>query len=65
MSETPHYVPMEHRLAYTLPQAASMTGLPINVIRQNVDTGSLPSFTLGSTVRHIRRTDLETWLASL
>lgn len=59
------FVPVEHRLALTVPEAAALCGIPEKVVRAAVVHGDLRHFEKGSTTARIRRTDLEDWVALL
>ena len=59
-------VPLERRLALSVPNAARVAGLPQEAVRRAVDDGSLRHFTLpGSSKRYVRRAELDDWVATL
>ena len=64
MADKP-FVPVEHRLALTVPEAAALCGIPEKVVRAAVVHGDLSHFEKGSTTARIRRSDLEDWVALL
>lgn len=65
MSKQSIDVPVWHRLAWTVPQAAAMCGIPEPVIRAAAAHGELTVFYAGSGTVRIRRRDLEAWLLTL
>lgn len=51
------FVPVEHRLALTVPEAAALCGIPEKVVRAAVVHGDLRHFEKGSTTARIRRSE--------
>lgn len=65
MTEKVPAMPLERRLALSVPNAARVAGLPEEAVRRAVADGSLRCFTVGSSKRYVRRAELEDWVASL
>ncbi len=62
--EKPH-VPIEHRPLLGVPEAAALTGLTEANIRLAIRRGDLIACYAYTTIKRIRRRDLDDWLASL
>lgn len=58
-------VRLEDRLTLTVADAAKVAGLPEKVIRREVRSGELASFTRDSATRRIKRAELDDWIRIL
>jgi len=59
------FVPIEHRIALTLPEASALSGLKVSALRAAIWSGELPFIRSGERKRYlIRRESLDRFLKS-
>lgn len=66
MSEPKTVDHLADHLSFTVPEAAKVSGIPVQLVRAAVLSGDLESFTVpGSSRQRIRRRELEAWLDAM